>query len=542
MADNSKNLKNCRILIRDSVTGELIADTTAEGYDPKRNLLTVFAGALSKPAKNRLSLLALAKGGVLEYSGNLRKIVNGMAEIALYGERKKENRNFTRYEMRTEGRVEALLVGDTRIELRKPVPVAILNISANGILFRGDIDAFRRGSKVRVRVGLKDSSFVGEYEIVRSQNRNKETAEYGCRNILPEGEQGNDGEEEILDPKLRREEAARKKIRNGEKTRKKREATPFPELGDASYDVLQQQMEQVCGYTDWLNRVAGLHQAGCGLCQAEQGQEAGQDQTAGQDQAVGGSNQAGTRQHQTEDGLRQAKSGLNRTEAGQDQAEGGLRQAEQGQEAGDAALEALAEDIYRRVMETDEAVVLNCIHRKRPEEEAQPRHLLNLALIGALMGKWLHFEESMTRKLIAMGLLEQIDVDAKEKSRLQTLYARILTVADLYDSRAAHPGHEKAGIPLVFLEQMRYRGVNQPTGSVKMLEWVLAENILHCILYRKILLADHNIGQLLYVLPNDVEHPILAVKGEVYQEIAPWRLVWIIVEPDAVNGNRGEKH
>ena len=98
-------------------------------------------------------------------------------------------------------------------------------------------------------------------------------------------------------------------------------------------------------------------------------------------------------------------------------------------------------------------------------------------------------------------------------------------------------GYEEA-----ILEQMRYRGVNQPTGSVKMLEWVLAENILHCILYRKILLADHTIGQLLYVLPNDVEHPILAVKGEVYQEIAPWRLVWIIVEPDAVNGNRGEKH
>ena len=214
MTDNGKNLKNCRILIRDSVTGELVADTLVEGYDPKRNMMTVFAGALNGPAKNRLSLLALEKNGVLEYSGNLRKIANGMAEIALYGERKKEDRNFTRYDIETEGRVEALLIGDTRVDLRKPVPILILNISANGILFRGDIDAFRRGSKVRVRVGLKNNSFVSEYEIVRSQNRNKETAEYGCRNILPEGEQGEEEEEEILDPKLRREEAAKKKIRN----------------------------------------------------------------------------------------------------------------------------------------------------------------------------------------------------------------------------------------------------------------------------------------------------------------------------------------
>lgn len=476
MADNSKNLKNCRILIRDSISGELVADTTVEGYDPKRNLMTVFAGALNGPVKNRLSLLALVKSGVLEYSGNLRKISGGMAEIALYGERKKEDRNFTRYDMKTEGRVEALLIGDTRIELRKPVPIFILNISANGILFRGDIDAFRRGSKVRVRVGLKNNAFVGEYEIVRSQNRNKETAEYGCRNILPEGEQGDEEEEEILDPKLRREEAARRKIKNGEKIDHLDIMSSSTE-SEIPYDVLQQQMEQVYGYAGWLNRVAEI-----------QGN--------------------------------------------------GIRETE----IPDEALPALAEDICQRIMDMDEAVILNCIHRKRPEEEKQSRHALNLALLGALMGKWLHFDETMIQKLIEMGLLEQMDEDAEGQSRREALYARILMVADLYDARAAHPNHEEAGIPLVFLEQMRYRGIDQPTGSVKMLEWVLAENILHCILYRKILLADHTIGQLLYILPNDVEHPILAVKNEVYQEIAPWRLLWIIVEPDAVNGNRGGKH
>jgi len=476
MADNGKNLKNCRILIRDSVTGELLADTMIEGYDPKRNMMTIFAGALNGPAKNRLSLLALTRKGVLEYSGNFRKMSGGMAQIALYGERKKEDRNFTRYNIETEGRVEALLIGDTRIDLRKPVPVFILNISANGILFRGDIDAFRRGSKVRVRVGLKNNSFVGEYEIVRSQNRNKETAEYGCRNILPEGEEEEEGEEEILDPKLRREEAAKRKIRNGEKF-DHLEIMSSSDGKEASYDVLQQQMEQAYGYTDWLQRVDGS-------------------------QHMSGSEP----------------------------------------EAFEEALRTLAEDICRRIVDTDEAVILNCVHRKRPEEEMQSRHSLNLALLGALMGKWLHFDGTMIQKLIEMGLLGQTDEETSEENRNPALYARILTVADLYDSRAAHPGREKAGIPLVFLEQMRYRGIDQPSGSVKMLEWVLAENILHCILYRKILLADHTIGQLLYILPNDVEHPILAVKEEVYQEIAPWKLLWIIVEPDAVNGNRGEKH
>lgn len=475
MADNGKNIRNCRILLRDSITGELVADTTVESFDGKRNMLTIASGALRGQVKNKLSLLVLAREGVLEYSGNLRKISSGVAEIALFGERKKEDRNFTRYEMKTEGRVEALLIGNTRIELRKPVPVSILNISANGILFRGDIDAFRRGSKVRVRVGLKDNSFVGEYEIVRSQNRNKETAEYGCRNILPEGEQGDGEEEEILDPKLQREEAARRKIRNGEKF-DHGETRAFADRSEESYEVLQQQLEQAYGYADWLNRLAGLQR---------------DDMEA---------------------------------------------------EASDEVRRSLAEDIYRRIKDTDEAVILNCIHRKRPEEEKDFRHLLNLALIGGLMGKWLQFDANMTKNLIEMGLQEQNGEEEPAGSRSRALYSRILLVADLYDSRAAHPSREKAGIPLVFLEQMRYRGINQPTGSVKMLEWVLAENVLHCILHRKILLADHTIGQLLYVLPNDVEHPILAVKEEIYQEIAPWRLLWIIVEPDAVNGNRGEKH
>ena len=476
MADSGKKIKNCRILLRDSISGQLVADTTVESFDGKRNMLTIASGALQGQVKNKLSLLVLAREGVLEYSGNLRKISNGVAEIALYGERKKEDRNFTRYDMKTEGRVEALLIGDTRIELRKPVPVSILNISANGILFRGDIDAFRRGSKVRVRVGLKDNSFVGEYEIVRSQNRNKETAEYGCRNILPEGEQGNEEEDEILDPKQQREEAARRKIRNGEKVERGK-TTIFADQSEESYEMLQQQMEQAYGYTDWLNRVAGL--------QKDSGMEA---------------------------------------------------------EASDQVRFSLAEDIYRHIADTDEAVILNCIHRKRPEEEKESRHLLNLALLCGLMGKWLQFDEKMIKNLIVMGLQEQNDEDTPGGGRNRALYSRILTVADLYDSRAAHPTREKAGIPLVFLEQMRYRGIDQPTGSVKMLEWVLAENILHCILYRKILLADHTIGQLLYLLPNDVEHPILAVKEEIYQEIAPWRLLWIIVEPGAVNGNRGEKH
>ena len=465
MADNSKNIVNCKILVRDSKSGILIADTTIEGYDANRNVLTISEASMCATANGKLTLLVLGKSGVLEYSGNLRKILNGMAEIALYGEREKENRNFTRYEIKAEGRVEALLIDGERIDLRKPIPISVINISANGILFRGDIDAFKRGSKLRLRVVIKDNAFVSEYEVVRSQNRNKVSAEYGCRNILPEGEQ--ESGRENISPKQLREDAVRNRMKNRKEIEDTERAMAFS--GDENaYDVLQFQMEKVYGYAGWMEKVAELQAGG-----------------------------------------------------------------EIDTEASRGKLQALIDDIFLHAFEIDVAIILNCIHRKRPEEEQRVRHALNLALLSALMGKWLHFEEQMIKKLIEMGLYEETGESAQEGNSAQALYIKILSVADLYDSRASHPNHEKAGIPLAFLEQMRYRGLNQPLGSLKMLGWVLAENILHCISRRMVLLADNSIGKLLYVLPNDVGHPIIAVKKEIYQEIAPWNLLWIIVNPNA---------
>lgn len=465
MADNSKNIVNCKILVRDSKSGVLIANTTIEGFDANRNVLTIPEASMHGAANDKLTLLVLGKNGVLEYSGNLRKILNGMAEIALFGEREKEDRNFTRYEMKAEGRVEAILIDGERIDLRKPIPISVINISANGILFKGDIDAFRRGTKIRLRVGIKDNAFVGEYEVVRSQNRNKESAEYGCRNILPEGEQ--ESETENMSPKQLREDAARNRMKNREEIEDTERAMAF--AGDENaYDTLQLQMEKVYGYTGWMERVAQLQAGG-----------------------------------------------------------------EIDEDTSQEKLQSLVDDIYLHALEIDVAIILNCIHRKRPGEEQCARHALNLALISALMGKWLRFDEKMIKKLIEMGLSEETGEDTQEENRAPALYIKILSVAELYDSRASHPNHEKAGIPLVFLEQMRYRGLNQPLGSMKMLEWVLAENILHCISHRMVLLADNSIGKLLYVLPNDVGHPIIAVKKEIYQEIAPWNLLWIIVNPNA---------
>jgi len=445
MAD-SKSLKNCRILVRDSVTGTLLADTNIQDYDARRNTLTIRKDALTGPADNKLSLLVLGRSEVLEYSGNMRKMANSIdVEIAIFGEKKKEDRNFTRYDMKAEGRVEAVIVGEERIELRKPVVMSVVNISANGILFRADADALYKGAKVRVHVGIKGNDFISEYEVVRFQNRNKETAEYGCRNILPDGEKEAPKVIKMQDmPVVHAEGEAKEEL---------------------SYDELQQQLEQYFGYAEWLTCVRELQ--GKGKVDPEADRE---------------------------------------------------------------KLDRLVDTLYEQLGSMDYAAALNCIHRTRPEAEKRERFALNLALISGMMGWWMQLPESIVKKLMEMGLMEQTHAPEGEEAPAPALYYRILSVAEMYDTRASHPNHAKAVIPLVFLEQMRYRGMNQPTGSVKMLEWVLAENILHCVSHRKVLLGDQSVGEILYILPNDMGHPVISVNGKNYQEPVPWNLQWIVVK------------
>ena len=70
------------------------------------------------------------------------------------------------------------------ITLHKPIPVTIKNMSANGVLFKGNSGCLDVGMQLQLYMDVTDSGMRYEYKVVRKQNSNPETEEYGCNFVF----------------------------------------------------------------------------------------------------------------------------------------------------------------------------------------------------------------------------------------------------------------------------------------------------------------------------------------------------------------------
>lgn len=192
----------------------------------------------------------------------------------------------------------------------------------------------------------------------------------------------------------------------------------------------------------------------------------------------------------------------------------------------DEAVGLLADGISRIVRTMEFAVLLNCIHRQRPQREERQRHCLNVAFLCGFFGIWRNYTESSMSELIRKSIESCM---GKDMSRESELVQNILTAARTYDTRGSHPIGTMAGIPMVYLEQLQYAGMDQPGESVRGLERELARHILQSLRHRRVMLADGRTAEVLRILPNDVAHPLLLADGAAEQENDPWNLMWIQV-------------
>lgn len=184
-------------------------------------------------------------------------------------------------------------------------------------------------------------------------------------------------------------------------------------------------------------------------------------------------------------------------------------------------------EVERKIMgcirEMDAAVILNLVHRKRDDWEKQARHALNRAFLNGLMGVWLGVEDDYLRELVRMGYTGDTS-EGDERAKL------ITSISDGYDTRAAFPVAEKSAVPLLFLEQIHYEGLNAPDGSRLMLRRVLAEHIIQTMIGRNVMLKNGSVAKVLFSLHNDIGRPIIGV-GQVAKQLEhPWDIMGIIIE------------
>lgn len=178
------NLKNSRILVKDTAENRVVADTVITEFNPHTNILKIRVSSLLRTNEGKVSVLVFYNNRILEFEGRLhRPVIANEVEIALNSGKEKEERKCSRYVVQTEGIVSDIWLYGQRVSLRKPIRIETRNISADGVLFQAAAGSFEIGHKIRLLFYVKETVFQKEYKVVRIQSSGLWTEEYGCRMI-----------------------------------------------------------------------------------------------------------------------------------------------------------------------------------------------------------------------------------------------------------------------------------------------------------------------------------------------------------------------
>lgn len=178
-------LNGCRIIVKEIAGGKRVLDTRIKSYDPIRKVVKVSAGSLDNRMEHAVTVIIFGpNGSLVEATGNLRKvIIANEVEIEPGRSKNGEKRKHARYPLKEKGYIESVIVDGTLIELQKPIEMETCNISGNGILIQTMAGSGTVGTELRICVKLGDTMLQKTYRIVRIQNANLKTEEYGCMMI-----------------------------------------------------------------------------------------------------------------------------------------------------------------------------------------------------------------------------------------------------------------------------------------------------------------------------------------------------------------------
>ena len=193
---NENEIKNRRILIKNTEDGKIIADTKIIRFDSLTNSVHIGVDSLAVRKFYNISAFIFAEECLYEFSGTIRgALVNNEIEVFLGKSKEKEDRAKTRYPVALKGNIVGIIIEGKMIRLRKAMNIRTLNMSANGVLMQADPGCFGIGDTFSLELEVEDGRIELSCEIVRIQNSGMLTEEYGCRikeiGIERETRQGN---------------------------------------------------------------------------------------------------------------------------------------------------------------------------------------------------------------------------------------------------------------------------------------------------------------------------------------------------------------
>ena len=179
---NEGDLKNRRIIIKNTENDQVIADTRIIRYNSSSNSVMISAASLLEKKFYNISAFIFSENSLYESYGTIRGTVTGNEiEVFLGKSREKEDRAKTRYPISVEGNVKGIYIDDKEISLHRGIHIETINMSANGILIKADAGSFDTGEMFTLVLEMGKDTLELQCEVVRIQSGKELLEEYGCR-------------------------------------------------------------------------------------------------------------------------------------------------------------------------------------------------------------------------------------------------------------------------------------------------------------------------------------------------------------------------
>ncbi|MCI8772609.1 MAG: PilZ domain-containing protein [Lachnospiraceae bacterium] len=179
---NEGELKNRRIIIKNTENDQVIADTRIIRYNSSSNSVMISAASLLEKKFYNISAFIFSENSLYESYGTIRGTVTGNEiEVFLGKSREKEDRAKTRYPISVEGNVKGIYIDDKEISLHRGIHIETINMSANGILIKADAGSFDTGEMFTLVLEMGKDTLELQCEVVRIQSGKELLEEYGCR-------------------------------------------------------------------------------------------------------------------------------------------------------------------------------------------------------------------------------------------------------------------------------------------------------------------------------------------------------------------------
>lgn len=174
----SEDLRQCRIVIRETAKGETIADTTILTHDMTTSRIEIETDGLTVKEGVTISALVFSKSGLFETQGTVGAGDGNRTKIVLYEGSDRDDRHAIRYQVNINGTVDSITRQDEKIT--GDFEITVLNMSSIGLLVTAPEGRIKEGDIVRFLAVSKGQRIIITAQTTRVETEGEGKERIGC--------------------------------------------------------------------------------------------------------------------------------------------------------------------------------------------------------------------------------------------------------------------------------------------------------------------------------------------------------------------------